>query len=56
MGIVAKALWRSTVGAGLAACERKAVCLRARPALESCAPRLRQSPGLERVGIPGGRD
>ena len=53
MGIVAKALCgrgRSWVGGG----EWKAVCLRTRPALESCASRLRQSPGLERAAFPVG--
>ena len=40
------------VGGWAGAGERKAVCLRARPALESCASRLCQFPGLERAAFP----
>jgi len=53
MGIVTKALWRSSSGLGW----RPRVdggLLRAGPALESCAPRLRQGPGLERAAFPVG--
>ena len=53
MGIVAEA--RGGRGRGwVGACEWKAVCLRPRPALESCGSRLRQSPGLEGAEFPVG--
>jgi len=51
MGIVTKALWRSRSGLGWRP-RVVAVYLRAGPAIESCAPRLRQGPGLERATFP----
>ena len=54
MGIVAKALLAVAVGAGLApASGRRFVCARGRRS-RGCAPRLRQSPGLERAAFPVG--
>ena len=54
MGIVAEV--RGGRGRGwVGVREWKAICLRARPAIERCAPRLRQSPALlERTAFPMG--
>ena len=53
MGIVAKSRLQSMLGLG-GVCERKAVYLHGRLAIERYAQRLRQSPGRERAALQVG--